>query len=78
MNDAPTKTRVPNDKCLFGRQQHHWMMYKHAAMCGSCGLVSGTGQKVNRNQTGILIYLARGEALDVNGAPIVFPAGGEA
>lgn len=70
---AGPKVRVPNGNCLFGRRQHHWMSYKNRMMCGTCGLVSGTGQKVNRNQTGILVMLGRGDALDVNGDLVVFP-----
>jgi len=58
-------------RCRFG-EQHHWISSRDRVMCGTCGLVEGTKQKVDLTQEGVLVRLGRGEAVDTNGDPIVF------
>lgn len=59
-NSATSATKtVPNGKCLFGRM-HTWLtkgtvVSGHKVyICTCCGLVCGTGQKVNLNEGGAL------------------------
>lgn len=56
--------RVPNGKCLFGRM-HAWLTRgvevggEKVYLCTTCGLVGGTGQKIDLNTGGGLFTAER-------------------